>query len=1513
MKAPIYLFICLMAWAYTAHGQDVAITEISNNNSRYAPDEEGDYNDWIELFNHSQTDTLSLKGYYLSDDEDDLEKWALPDVKIYPRSFVVVQASGKDRRQQPHHWETVAHGDSSWTYTTPYNQSMAEYLQWNMPNFAANGWLQGPGPWGYGYSNVQSETPADRYSIFMRKEFNIKDTSKIMAAVFHAFYDDGFIMYINGYEVIRENIIHNGVKPYWNMSAFRAHTSDIEMSGAQAKDFTIAPALWKALLVNGKNTIALQVHNFWDHMPMLIQPWLSLAIADTLYQNDSLDKRLPITHLPLHTNFSIGNKGEDIFLYHKSSNSIDQISVPQLPLNISCGAHWQLPSNTLAYFEEPTPGTFNSQPKKGMISDSVFLSTGGGIYQAAVEINISPAHPNYSIRYTTDGSAPRDTSKLFTAPFSLDTNAVVRAAYFKDSLLHGPISSAAYIVKDTNYLDVVSIMIEPEDFYSEEKGIYAYGKHYQSTYPYFEANFWQPWERPVWVQHFDTEAQLLWEQQAGIKIHGNYSRAYNQKSFGLYAKKTYGKKTFPYPLFADKAHIHTPKRFVLRNAGNDMRNAHLRDMLIHQRMKHSHADIQSAHSVVAYVNAKYWGVYHLREKVDRFYLRDNWGVNPDSLNLLEEDGEIISGRREGFERIMRYVRTHNMQSAQAYDWAQEQLDIPNWIDFYITHLYHHNTDWPHNNTKFWNSPHRPWRQIVVDVDVSTNINSSYNAPALNSLSKIHADTVSYSAIIYKALLQNEDYKRQYINRFADLINTIFLPKSYHHLLDSIVEIMDRDMLHQSERWFHPHYPNWQSTYIKRLERYIDEKPTFMRRHLRHRYGLGSYDTLSLHFAQTQGHIQLNSISVDTTNWTGLYYDSIPVSLAAIPNPGYHFVGWQSATSPQLADSGRIISSHFLKPHDEITALFAGASDTLDIAFGEIAYKKYDNADADDWIELINRENSSVDMSGWTIRTAIPYKQWQLPDNVVVAAGQRLLLVRNKTLFMSIYPHLDPSAVLGDMSFGLHKEGEDISLYDKMDRLVSYISFSHATPWPVIAGDKAETIELISANTDYHQPHNWQLSCPGGTPLAPPSSQCNQSVPLLFTEINYKASDNYDDEDWVELLNKGNSPIDLSHCIFSDDDLTHQYICPDNTVLQPDSLLVIAKDTAMFLQWHKDIDKTKVLGPFSFGLSSKGENISIRNRFGLPWIDVSYSKAAPWPTNAAGTGYSIQLKDTALSMSEGSHWDANCFLGTPTQLPQWCVRANSILISELKYKSRPDSFSGDWIELYNSNTRAVDLSEWSVIYGHDTLSFAPNFVIAPEAYALLVADSLPFVEQYPHLDMSAVCFSDRHFDLDKERGQLMMLNQWQHPGNRVQYDVDLGWPMMTADTSNHSLELTNYHNSLPVASWRMGCKDGSPLEGPDSCIPNVGIDEWERLGLRLVLFPNPAHTQLHMQVESQSAQNIEWQLCNIHSQAVSPEQAWQLLPGMQHIKIDVKDMPAGVYYIRIYNKQWQAIKKLIIKH
>src|SRR5436309_9670569 len=85
--------LCLRAQAV----DDVLITEFMAANNGPVVDEDGDTSDWIEIHNNG-TNTVDLIGWFLTDKASQLTQWSFPSTNLPPNGYMLVFASGKNRR-----------------------------------------------------------------------------------------------------------------------------------------------------------------------------------------------------------------------------------------------------------------------------------------------------------------------------------------------------------------------------------------------------------------------------------------------------------------------------------------------------------------------------------------------------------------------------------------------------------------------------------------------------------------------------------------------------------------------------------------------------------------------------------------------------------------------------------------------------------------------------------------------------------------------------------------------------------------------------------------------------------------------------------------------------------------------------------------------------------------------------------------------------------------------------------------------------------------------------------------------------------------------------------------------------------------------------------------------------------------------------------------------------------------------------------------------------------------------
>jgi hypothetical protein len=109
-----------------AEASDVVINELMALNSTTLADPQGEYDDWIELYNTGDQ-TIDLSGMYLSDNPENPLKWQIPDgTIIQPGDYILIWADedGNDDPGLHANFKLSSKGETLWLYDTDANQNV---------------------------------------------------------------------------------------------------------------------------------------------------------------------------------------------------------------------------------------------------------------------------------------------------------------------------------------------------------------------------------------------------------------------------------------------------------------------------------------------------------------------------------------------------------------------------------------------------------------------------------------------------------------------------------------------------------------------------------------------------------------------------------------------------------------------------------------------------------------------------------------------------------------------------------------------------------------------------------------------------------------------------------------------------------------------------------------------------------------------------------------------------------------------------------------------------------------------------------------------------------------------------------------------------------------------------------------------------------------------------------------------------------------------------------------------
>ncbi|UCH88729.1 MAG: CotH kinase family protein, partial [Thermoplasmata archaeon] len=532
---------------------------------------------------------------------------------------------------------------------------------------------------------------------------------------------------------------------------------------------------------------------------------------------------------------------------------------------------------------------------------------------------------------------------------------------------------------------------------------------------------------------------------------------------------------------------------ILRNAGQDWYWTLFSDALMQSLTKDIDVDTQAYRPAIVFLNGEYWGIYSIREKVNKHYLVTHYGVDPDNIDLLEPTtlyipqqgrGEpAIEGDFEEYNALLNYIKNHDMSVSANYDYVKTQVDINNFINHKVVQIYVANDDWPGNNEKLWR-PRKAggkWRWITFDADTGFKLYDHNTLEwATTPGSYPHPD---WSVFLLSALLQNQNFRNEFINRFADFSNTIFRQEVITQRINEMKEELEPEMPRHLARWKDSigTMDNWyknisvMSTFAQRRWSYIYSQN--LRGYIIKYFNLtNGKTTISLNVSeQGVGKIKINSIVINEFPWNGIYFPDVPVHITAQPNPGYRFSIWSGITP---ADSVSIVTS--LNGDISVTTHFEPSSSTqYPIVINEINYRSSDSVNPEDWVEFYNPSEDPVDLSRWVFKDEDDTHVYIIPQNTVIGAHDYLVLCRNASLFHEVFPEV--TVYLGDFGFGLSGTGELIRLFNDQGVLVDSLTYDDNPPWPEEPDGTGLTLSLRNPVLDNALPGNWSASSPHGTP------------------------------------------------------------------------------------------------------------------------------------------------------------------------------------------------------------------------------------------------------------------------------------------------------------------------------------------------------------------------------------------------------------------------------------------------
>lgn len=919
------------------------------------------------------------------------------------------------------HWESCVLDNQSWKYRVP-NAAVAG---WTQTAFNDASWTSGTGGMGYGDGDDNTVIPNPSTTVYMRRSFNIVDTSVIAAAIFCMDYDDGFVAYLNGVEIARSNI--NGT-PAWNSLATASHEA-LLYQNQQPDYFVLSAQAIDTLLKPGNNVLCVETHNQTaNNSDLTSRPFLQLGLSNAT-----------ISYSPVPAWFQ-----PPAVLYTKlpivTVNTLGQTIVDDPRITCNMGIIYNGPGNWNCLTDpqnnysgkitiEYRGSTSQSFPKKPY----GFSTVNQNGADSSVMLLGMPAESDYTLLNPyTDKSFMRD---VIIHDLGRALGWYTSRVNFVELVINGNYQGVYVLMerikRDDNRVDIAKLTNTMNSGDSLTGGyIFKVDKTTGNS-----GNWWNS-TQGVSIQHHDPEWTEVTTQQHNYLL--NYINSFEGVLWGPNASNpnTGYRKWANVFSFADF--------FILNEVSNNIDGYRLstyihkdRDSRCGRFTMGPYWDFNLSFGNGNYCNGypyTGWQMYQgcgdgSSKWVDRM-LQDQWFKNLLSCRYAELRQNVLStaSLHSRVDSYANYIRAAASRDSAVW----QTIGTYVWPNGWIANTWQGEID----SLKLWISNRMNW--IDANMYPSTQpCNSAVNMTLVIDEINFHSDA-STDAGDWLELYN-------YGNTAIDLSNFMLIDGDQYEKYCVIPNgtslaagarlVVYADSLKFATRF--PSVTNKVGPLCFKLSN-MGQKIVIRNAANRPVYSVNYADTWQ---CTTDGNGRTLQLS----------------SSGANPNLAASWYAGCMGGSPGVA--------------------YAPCSENP--IYSEINYASSATADAGDWVELHNKNTTAFDLSGWVLRDGSNTNFYAIPASTSLPAGGYLVFYNDAAKFNSRFPAV--SNKLGPVNFGLSSTGDVIRLFDASGTLRYSVCYSSAAPWPAAANARGKTLENVQYNGNHNEAASWVAGCPEGSP------------------------------------------------------------------------------------------------------------------------------------------------------------------------------------------------------------------------------------------------------------------------------------------------------------------------------------------------------------------------------------------------------------------------------------------------
>jgi len=551
---------------------------------------------------------------------------------------------------------------------------------WNKTTYNDTAWPVSKAPFGYGDPgiNTQLSSMREKFStVFFRSSFSASNIDLVKEIIVKANFDDGFVMWINGIEVLRQNAP--------NVLAYNSLATVNHESGL-ASEFKIDAT--KCHLQANNNIVAVMAFNvtltssdfFFD---MSLEAFPELPAYD--YGHSKIEFSHPggFYNKPFQLTLTNPNPGLLLKFTIDGSNPGQSVTAKQVSDQVVLPID---PSLTQGRGKTPAFVVRVALVKEGFAAS--FPQTRTFIFPEEVK---SQKHPG--------GEWPVQPVKGKKFDFEMASDVVNNPEY------------SALIEKALLEIPTLSIATDMKHLFDQSTGIYV-----NSEQKGIE------WERAGSVELLRPDGSPGFSVNTGIRIRGGNSAKNKDNAkngFRLFFREEYGAPKLEYPLFGeegvaefDKIDLRCEQNYSWNMDGSPYNNL-VKDVFCRDLLGAMGQPYSRGRYYHLYLNGMYWGIFQTDERPEASYAESYLGGDEEDYDVIKVNtqpwpyyNEATDGNMDSWEALWALCQTgfaanQNYFALEGKDASGKRLenmrvwvDIDNLIDFMMVIFYSGNYDAP---------------------------------------------------------------------------------------------------------------------------------------------------------------------------------------------------------------------------------------------------------------------------------------------------------------------------------------------------------------------------------------------------------------------------------------------------------------------------------------------------------------------------------------------------------------------------------------------------------------------------------------------------------------------------------------------------------------------------------------------------------------------------------------------------------------------------------------------------